>query len=142
MQPFRAIRAFCHNLRHGWLSVTVFYLVLTSLSYAAYHYLSALPAAQGVANASQLWAMHGNPLTGVARVWLIFAWGFGLQSLVQIWRVIRRRPRDASLTQLFKHGAWLSAHAGLFEEIIFRLYAFLSFIILLRLANEWAGGWL
>lgn len=122
------------------LPVTVFYLLITAAAFAVYHYLQGLPAAQGVISAASLWTTRANPLQGLATVWFIFAWGFGVQSLIQITRVIRRRPRDANLTQLLKHGAYLSAHAGFFEEVVFRLYAFLSFIIILRYLDPLTHG--
>jgi hypothetical protein len=59
-----------------------------------------------------------------------------LQLAVQVYRVFKRRPRDAGLTRLLHHGAWVSLNAGLFEEIVFRLYAFLCFVIGLHWLDE------
>jgi hypothetical protein len=123
-----------HVKRH--LPVTGYYLLLTAISVIIYSYLSRLPEASGILTASRLWQIRQNPVDGLRLVWFIFAWGFGLQSLVQIVRVFKRRPRDANFHQLFKHGIYISAHAGFFEELIFRLYAFLSFIILLVFLDD------
>jgi Type II CAAX prenyl endopeptidase Rce1-like len=136
------LRTLIHDLRRGWLSVTVYYLVLTALAYGAYFYLNKLPDALGTLSPSELWLSRGSLLEGLSQVWMIFAWGFGVQLLVQIWRIIRRHQREAGIGPLLKHGAWISAHAGFFEELIFRLYAFLSFIIALHYADRHLGGWL
>lgn len=122
------------------ISVTVKYLLMTTLAVLVYSYLMHLPAAAGVMSPFSLWQTHGSILDGLHAVWFIFAWGFGIQTFIQIIRVFQRKPRDADLTVLLKHGAYLSAHAGLFEEIVFRLYAFLSFIILLRVLNPALHG--
>ena len=119
--------------------VTLKYVAMTIAAILAYHYISKLPPPAGI-TPGELWQTHGNIIDGLKSVWLIFAWGFGVQSLIQVVRVIQRKPRDAGLTVMLKHGAYLSAHAGLFEEIIFRLYAFLSFIILLKFLNPYLGG--
>jgi hypothetical protein len=139
---FRNLRNFIHNVRYGWLSVLIFYVALTVLAFAAYYYLAKLPEAKGLMSPGDLWAFRGNPLEGLRRVWFIFAWGFGIQLLIQIYRVFRRRPRDAGMGLLLKHGMWISANAGLFEEIIFRLYAFLSLIIGLHWLTGQTGTWL
>ena len=118
------------------LPVTVFYLAITAAAFLAYHFLQRLPEANGVISAASLWSTKASPVQGLSTVWFIFAWGFGIQTLIQIMRVIRRKPRDANLLQLLQHGAWLSAHAGLFEELVFRLYAFLAFIISLLWLND------
>ncbi|MBW4061629.1 CPBP family intramembrane metalloprotease [Candidatus Saccharibacteria bacterium] len=130
-------------MRFAWhyYRVTLFYLAITVASYALYHYLQHLPEASGVMSAGSLWQQKGSVTDGLRSVWLIFAWGFGVQALIQVVRVFERKPRDANLPDLLRHGAYLSAHAGLFEEIVFRLYAFLSFIIILHYLNDhvWGG---
>lgn len=124
------------------LPVTIFYLLLTAAAVGAYYFLSKLPEAAGVMTPQELAAPHGNLLAGLTAVWWIFAWGFGIQLLVQIYRVFTRHPRDANLPQLLRHGAYMSAHAGFFEEIIFRIFAFLSFIIGITWLNSRTGDWL
>ncbi len=142
MQAFRSLRSFIHEIRHGNASVPLFYLVLTGVSFVAYYYLVRLPQAHGVVTAWDLVAFKGNVLEGLRRVWFIFAWGFGIQFLIQLWRMIRLKPREADLPVLFQHGLWISANAGFFEEIIFRVYAFLSSIIVLKVLDGWFGGFL
>lgn len=119
------------------LPVTMYYLLITAAAVATYYYLQALPAGTGVIRASELIRSNANPIEGLAKVWFIFAWGFAIQALIQISRVLHRRPREANLIPLLKHGIYLSAHAGFFEEIVFRVYAFLSFIIIVHLINPY-----
>jgi hypothetical protein len=134
----------CHNNRMRFhlprLPVTAFYILLTAAAYGAYYYLQRFPQSVGIVTSSDLWMTKGSVFQGISSVWFIFAWGFGLQSLIQIVRVFKRDPREASLSQLLRHGAIMSANAGFFEEVIFRLYAFLSFIILMRLVNDHVSG--
>src|SRR4051794_19459650 len=101
---FRSIRAFVWQLRHGWLAAPLFYVVLTSLVYLAYHYLSQLPQASGPPTAGALLASKGTLWAGLSAVWFIFAWGFGIQLLLQLWRVVRLKPREADLGTLLKSG--------------------------------------
>lgn len=130
-------RRLIHNIRHGWLSVLLFYSVLLSVAFALHYYAQKLPGAAQVALPS-LVAPRAEVLEGLRRVWFIFVWGFGLQLLIQIWRIVRRRPKDANLPQLLKHGAWISLNAGVFEELIFRYYGFAATVIGLQFANDWA----
>lgn len=82
----------------------------------------------------------GDTAAGLSQVWFIFAWGFGIQLLIQVMRIVRRVPKDAPMRHLIRHGAWLSLNAGVFEELIFRVYAFLSFVIVIRFVNDYLGG--
>lgn len=43
---------------------------------------------------------------------------------------------------LLKKGVWLSAHAGIFEELIFRYYAYLSFVLALVYADTSTDGFI
>lgn len=130
------------KLHRPHLPVTLYYLLLTAASFAAYWYLAKLPQAVGIPTPQELAMPHGNQWEAMMSVWFIFAWGFGLQSLVQIYRVFRREPREANLPRLLRHGIYMSIHAGFFEEIIFRVYAFLSFVIATLWINAHTGGWL
>ncbi len=140
MRALQRGRLVWHEIRHGWASVPSFYIFLTLLAFTAYRYLVRLPEGRGVLTASQLWMSHGSILTGLMRVKFIFIWGFVVQLLLQFIWVIRRKPREAQLGLLIKHGTWLSLNAGIFEELIFRLYAFLSLVILAKLANVSTNG--
>lgn len=124
------------------LPVTAYYLLITAAAVAIYYYLQLLPAARGIITAPDLLISAANPLEGLHHVWYIFVWGFSVQALVQITRVLRRCPRDADLVPLLKHGIYISAHAGFFEEIVFRLYAFLSFIIVIEFINPYTHNFL
>lgn len=126
--------------RGGWLSTPLFYGVLLAVTVGAYLLMSRLPQAQGVISAGDLLRSKGDLWQGLSQVWFIFAWGFGIQFLIQIWRVVRLKRREAGMEALMRRAVWLSANAGLFEEIIFRLYGFLSTIIALRYFDEaWHG---
>ena len=105
----------------------------------AYTYIQRLPGAATVAT-PQLVAPGASVFEGIAKVWWIFLWGAGLQLIIQLFRIVRRRPKEANLRQLLGHGAWISLNAGVFEEIIFRYYAYVSSVILLVYANILSGG--
>lgn len=143
MNTLRRIRALYRDMRHGWLSITIFYTALTAIAYALYYYLTPLsPNHSATLTVGDLWQWPGQPLAGLRQVWWLFAWGFGLQFVVQIWQVIQRRPKEAGLRLMIKHGLWVSGHAGLFEELVFRLYGFLAAMSLLEYINHLVAGWL
>jgi hypothetical protein len=120
--------------------VTAFYVGLLTVSVGAYLLLARLPQAQGVLSAGDLLASKGSIWEGLGRVWFIFAFGFGAQFLIQVWQVVRRRPAAGDMAAVWRSGLWTSAHAGLFEEIIFRVYAFLGAIIALKWLDGVVGG--
>lgn len=135
-----SIRRFIHEVRRGWLSVPLFYSLLLAVVYVAYVYLAKLPQAQEVTTAAQLLVSKGSLWDGLSQVWFIFAWGFGVQLLLQLRHVWKRRPREADMGLLLRHGIWISFNAGLFEELIFRTYGFLATIIGLRYLDQVAHG--
>lgn len=136
------LRRIWQYMRTGWLTVTVFYLGLLGLSWVVYRYAQRLPNVQPAVWQGQISLYKGLPAVweGLGRVWLMFAWGFGVQFLVQLSWILRRQPKAGSMAFLWKRGAWLSLHAGVFEELIFRYYAYLSFVLGLVWLNQRLGG--
>lgn len=138
----QSARQFIRELRHGWLSVTLFYILLTAVAYglyaAAVRWL-AVELPPGLQQISLL-ATPGQIWRGLTQVWVLFAWGFGLQLIVQLIWIMRRHPADGGLSFLVKRGAWLSLHAGVFEELVFRYYAFMAIVLGIVWAGHVTGG--
>jgi len=83
---------------------------------------------------------HGFVAAAFGHVWFIFAWAFGLTfvaALVLRQRYVSSMPRAAQVIK----GLWLSANAGIFEEVIFRGLMFLNGMVTLVFLN-WLTEWL
>ena len=44
------------------------------------------------------------------------------------------------MRHLMRQGGWISLNAGIFEELIFRVFAFLSFVVVIRIIDGISGG--
>ncbi|HEY6736090.1 MAG TPA: CPBP family glutamic-type intramembrane protease [Candidatus Saccharimonadia bacterium] len=138
----QSLRQLYRQFRSGWLSVTLFYALLLGLVFGLYVWatrhlgVTLPPAARAlpiVVAPERLWV-------GLNAVWLIFAWGFTLQLLLGLVWIWRRHPKDGNLGFLLRRGVWLSAHAGIFEELIFRYYGYFALVLGLVALDRWTAG--
>ena len=136
----RQLQGFIWQIRFGLASVTIRYVALTLVSLVVYYFVVRLDHNGDAGSLVPVLLQTGDPVAGLKQVWFIFTWGFGVQLLVQVVRIVRRVPKDAPMRHLVRQGAWLSLNAGIFEEIIFRVYAFLSFVIIIRFLDGFVGG--
>jgi hypothetical protein len=77
---------------------------------------------------------QGFALAGLGHVWFIFAWGAGV-TLFALFALNQRRTSDDPRHIGVVKALWLSANAGVLEEIIFRALIFLNAMVILVFVN-------
>ena len=82
-----------------------------------------------------------NILAGIFASWPIFAWGWGITTLVAF-TTLNKKSLNHKAEELLVGGVIASVIAGVFEEIIFRWTLFLSGIIGVKVGNWLIFGWL
>lgn len=72
--------------------------------------------------------MNGNVMAGLGKVWFIFAWALfaPLAFALLGHRAVSDDPRGVQ----FVKGLWASLNAGVFEELIYRVYGFLAAMVI------------
>lgn len=75
----------------------------------------------------------GLSWSGIGAVWFIFAWAIGI-SLLRL-AVGARYESDDSRGVLLLRGIWISLNAGVFEEIIYRWFIFMSAMVTIPFVN-------
>lgn len=88
----------------------------------------------------QPWTTIGGLWDGLKDVWFIFAWAAGLSLLGGIVHLIQRTPRDYDPSEYFGRGTWVSLHAGIFEEIIYRWLLLFGMMVGLKIMNAVTFG--
>jgi Type II CAAX prenyl endopeptidase Rce1-like len=70
---------------------------------------------------------NGFSAAGLGKVWFIFAWALAAPLFFALlgYRTVSDDPRDVQ----FAKGLWVSLHAGVFEELMFRGYLFLAAMV-------------
>lgn len=117
----------------SWYRLTGSYLLATTSSGLLYLLLNHFWDHTMVMNIEQLIG-DGLDWDGIGKVWFIFVWA--LAGTVLIASVLGQRHQsylDVS-TQVIK-GLWVSLNAGVFEEIIYRLFGLLSAMTMLTFLN-------
>jgi hypothetical protein len=81
----------------------------------------------------------GSILSGLGRVWFIFAWA-AAGPLFAVFILHERASSYDTRGLLLLKGWWISLNAGVFEELIFRGFIFLSGMVVVRFMNTITFG--
>ncbi len=122
--PFDTSMPLVTGLYIGWLAFSfVVYVVLKlfwgDMMLVNFHDLQGPPG-------TSIWS-------GIGKVWFIFPWGVGATLLFSYFK--RDEIRKHEPAEVLGKGIWLSLNAGLFEELIFRWFAFVCAMVTLPLVN-------
>jgi hypothetical protein len=117
-----------------WYSITWRYVKLLLISLAVFAFLRLFWGDYMLVNLHRL-AGRGLVAAGLAQVWPIFAWALAVP-LMATFVFKQKRPLefDSRSVQIVK-GLWLSLHAGVFEELIYRWLAFANAMVMLSAFN-------
>jgi hypothetical protein len=72
---------------------------------------------------------HGSVLSGLGKVWFIFAWAT-VVPLLAVYLLKGRSVSYDSRTEQIVKGWWISLNAGVFEELTFRVFLFLAAMVI------------
>ncbi|MGV9002024.1 MAG: hypothetical protein ACOH18_03685 [Candidatus Saccharimonadaceae bacterium] len=120
----------------SWKMVTGIYVLIFIITLIIYRVVSWVGKAWGGVSyfsLHDLWQTNGTVIDGLGKVWFIFAWGIAVTLLAAV--ISSRKPRDYSRGYIFGFGAWVSLHAGIFEELMYRWLRFSIAMVILPLTN-------
>lgn len=116
-----------------WYAITGNYLVMLIASGLFYLVLHYFWGNDMVVTIHQVLG-HGLVWAGLGSVWFIFVWAFAVTAFAILVLGQRHGSYLSRLEQTVK-GLWVSMNAGVFEEIIFRLFALLNAMVILTFLN-------
>ena len=118
--------------RRSWLGITIGYVPMLVGAWLIYLLFNHFWGDLIMFTPSQL---LGNGLVweGIASVWFIFAWG--LAATVVILAIADPHYTSAGRAQLIAKGWWASLNAGVFEELIYRLFVLLNSMVVMTFLN-------
>jgi len=86
-------------------------------------------------NPGDLWMPNADIAEAFARIWWLFAWGAGITFAAGLLPVIKGLPRQYEPNEILTKGFWISLHAGLIEEILFRWFGFFVAMVVIHFVN-------
>jgi len=116
-----------------WYAVTGYYLFGFGLTLLAFGALNLFWGEYVLFSFSDLWSIDKSVGEGLANVWFIFAWAIAVPLVVGI--IMRNEPKTYTSSEYLGTGAWVSLHAGIFEELSYRWLRFSIAMILLPFMN-------
>lgn len=116
----------------AWWKISLVYAAALGVAWILYAVLHLFWGSYMLMTPGQLFG-DGVSLEGLGRVWLLFVWAF-IAPLILLCVGERSVTRLTRVQLLFK-GLWISLNAGVFEEIIYRVFVFLSAMVMLTFFN-------
>jgi hypothetical protein len=110
------------------------------IAFAVYTIFWVIGRSWMVMDFDELWKPEASVFEAMGKVWFLFAWAIGVTLAVGILQVHHGIRREHEPGETFWKGLWISLHAGVFEELIFRWMVFFIAMVSIRFLNAITYG--